>query len=122
MGMQEELTYQDILGHPDFRLLRDMQRGIVDLKCATAIRPSYWTQVAAYSWLWSPEAQIDFLGILRLDKITGDYEYKELSDPTEILYERDVWMSYLSLYRHRQRVAERSRIESEQEAYDASLP
>lgn len=118
LGMQEELQREDLVGHPDFRLTRNGLNGIIDLKCASAIRPSYWTQVAAYGWLWV-ETGVEFLGILRLDKVSGKPEYQEISTPDEIKYETDIWLDYVHLYRHRQRVAERSRIQREEETLDA---
>lgn len=110
-GIQQELVVGDYVGHPDFRLLHmpANRHGICDLKCASQIRPSHWTQVAAYSWLWNPESNVDFLAILRLDKTTGSYEYVELTSPDEIDYEVQIWLNYKALYEHRQRVAERSR-------------
>ena len=86
INLQQELIRDGIVGHPDFRLLRQRKRGIVDLKCATQIRPGYWTQTGGYSWLENDEDNVDFLGILRLDKVTGSYEYVELTDPDEIDY------------------------------------
>ena len=80
-----------------------------DLKCGSQIRPSHWTQVAAYSWLSDPEVNTNILAILRLDKVTGSYEYVELTDPDQIDYEVQVWLNYKVLYEHRARVAERSR-------------
>lgn len=114
-GIQTELIYGEYLGHPDFLLHKAAKRGIVDLKCATQIRPSHWTQVAAYSWLQHQEENADFLAILRLDKVTGNYEYVEIVEPNEIDYEVQIWLNYKQLYEHRQRVAHRSRTMKEDE-------
>lgn len=47
---------------------------IVDVKCSGKINPNYWLQVAMYIWMADkPYAK---MGILRLDKMTSDYEYK----------------------------------------------
>lgn len=108
-GIQQELVQGEYIGHPDFLLKREGWFGVVDLKCASQIRPSHWTQVAAYSWLKDSEHNALSLAILRLDKTTGGYEYVELTDPDQINYEVQVWLNYKVLYEHRQRVAERSR-------------
>lgn len=127
VGVQHELRRDEITGHPDFLLQQNRhreytsslnERGVCDLKCATQIRPNYWTQVAAYSWLQNSTENANFLAILRLDKVTGSYEYAELTDPDEIDYEVQVWLNYKVLYEHRQRVAERSRTMREDVAYD----
>ena len=109
--MQRELQREEIVGHPDFELPYP-----VDLKCATAIRPTYWTQVAAYSWLQNADQLPERLGILRLDKVRHDYEYQELVTEEEIAYERQVWQDYRHLYQHRERVKQRAIQMKEQEA------
>src|SRR3990167_6914698 len=51
-GLQMEVIYQDVLGHPDFvRQLPNGSWGIDDLKCATQIRPSHFAQLGGYAWL-----------------------------------------------------------------------
>lgn len=108
-GMQTERQRGDILGHPDFEVRRVEGWGFLSLKCAGQIRPVYWTQEAAYSWLRNAEVNATYLGILRLDKEGKGYELQELMDPEEIDYEVQVWLNYLTLYRHRERVAHRAR-------------
>ena len=122
-AMQREISQGEIIGHPDFLMEwsdRPGRWGIVDLKCANQIRPGYWTQVAAYAWLKSPELNPDVLGILRLDKERADFEYVELTDPSEIDYEVQIWLDYKQLYFHRQRVAERRRTQKEDEVLHVS--
>ena len=118
--IQYELSYEDLIGHPDFER-EDRGWGIDDLKCASQIRPSHWTQVAGYAWLKQMQFKLGlpaWHGLLRLDKISGQPEYVQLTDPNEIKYEIEVWNHYRALYGHRERVAERTRIQKEQEAYD----
>ena len=56
------------------------------------------------------------LGILRLDKVKHTYEYQELSTSDEIAYEQRVWLHYVELYGHRERVKQRAIQMKEQEA------
>ena len=101
--MQVELEYDGVIGHPDFILERDSGWGIVDLKCASAIRPRHWTQTAKYEHLLMMTKYLNspgFIGILRLDKVTGLYEYKEINDRAYILYEIRVFDAYLTAYHH----------------------
>jgi hypothetical protein len=44
---------------------------LTDLKCAVKISPKYWVQVAMYCHA----LKIDRMAVLRLDKVTGSYEY-----------------------------------------------
>lgn len=51
--------------------------GVIDIKCSTSIRKNYWIQVAIYTkMLLTKGLKYDNMGVLRLDKMTGDYEYK----------------------------------------------
>lgn len=117
-GIQTELIREEYIGHPDIELSYDhdgvRKDGLVSIKCSGQIRPTHFTQEAGYSWLKNPEVNVDFINILRLDKITGSYEYVELTDPDQIDYEVQVWLNYKVLYEHRQRVAERSRTQREE--------
>ena len=116
--IQYELTYEDLMGHPDFER-EEKGWGFDDLKCASQIRPSHWTQVAGYAWLKQMQFKLGppaWLGILRLDKVSGQPEYVQLTEPKEIQYEIEVWNHYRALYGHRERVAERNRILKEEEA------
>lgn len=49
---------------------------LIDVKCSSAIRPSYWLQTEFYS---RNNTAVDAKAILRLDKNLGIYEYKEMS-------------------------------------------
>ena len=64
VGMLEEV---EVSGEPDL-LVDDV---LVDLKCSSRISPVYWIQVNVYAYL----AQRHKVAILRLDKVTGAYEY-----------------------------------------------
>ena len=124
-AIQEELTDGEIVGHPDLTCTRDGGWGTVSIKCATRIRPIYWTQEAAYALLRGiqyPSLGFPrFLGILRLDKQTGQPEYQELTDPTEIRYEMEVWRYYLALYQHREVVKARTIGQQEEEVLGCSI-
>ena len=67
----------EVTGEPDI-FVDDV---LVDIKCAGKISPSYWIQVNMYeylSYMNNPKQQVyDYrkVGILRLDKTTGSYEY-----------------------------------------------
>lgn len=61
---------QDITGEPDL-FVDDV---LVDIKCSTKISPSYWIQVNMYHKL-SDSPFSTKVGILRLDKHSGSYEY-----------------------------------------------
>ena len=69
---------QEVTGEPDIFV----DGVLVDIKCASKISPSYWVQVNMYEYLnfmsKFPDGTIYFprkVGILRLDKTTGSYEY-----------------------------------------------
>ena len=116
-GIQPEYHRKEIVGHPDLEVifLLPLQTGFLSVKCARHIRPMYWTQESAYSWLKDEEHNVDFIGILRLDKERGDYEYATLTDPDQIDYEIQIWLCYKQLYEHRERVKARSLTQREAE-------
>jgi len=67
-----------VTGEPDL-FVDDV---LVDIKCSSKISPSYWVQVNVYKYLqvkqWSdPSAEMvkGKVAILRLDKVTGSFEY-----------------------------------------------
>lgn len=86
-NMQRELILGDLVGHPDF-ILDDE---VIDLKTSKRISKSHWMQTAQYATMWDKmnldawqEANrcgIKRISILRLDKETGDYEYRTLGEP-----------------------------------------
>ena len=123
-AIQEELTDGEIVGHPDLTCARDGGWGTVSIKCTNRIRPVHWTQEAAYAQLRGVQYPIlgvpQFLGILRLDKQTGQPEYQELTDAAAIRYEMDVWRHYVALYQHRERVKERTISQLEEEILGCS--
>ena len=89
VSIQDELKLDDLVGHPDI-ILKDE---ICDIKCSKAIRKSYWMQTAQYAYMKNMTPTIDDgkrfaidktikrISILRLDKATGEYEYKFLEEP-----------------------------------------
>lgn len=121
-GIQMELTDGEIVGHPDLEITQVNRWGIIDIKTSKAIQPKHWTQVAAYLMLkvGFKEVKDCFVGILRLDKVTGFYEYKELTDPEHIFYEIDVFRHYWGAYRHGQQIREVIRQLAEKELFDVA--
>lgn len=71
---------------------RDMRTAdtIIDVKCANRISLSYWLQLSAYYYL-SKLPDITHIAILRLDKLTGDYQYKRIPINPEL------WQLYKAL-------------------------
>ena len=112
----------DITGHPDFVIRRANDTwGIVDLKTSSGIRPTYWTQTAQYSEMWRKMKKTSlprFIGVLRLDKKEGTWEYKEIADETVIRYEVEIFRSMLLLFRHGESVRESLRQQLEKEILD----
>lgn len=119
--MQVELRDGEIVGHPDFIRERDQWWNVTDLKCASGIRPRYWTQISKYADLkmkmagWGIPCSIS---VLRLDKQTGLYEYKEITDPEYIEYEIKVFEAYLTAFHHNVRNREQIRLMLEKELFD----
>lgn len=76
----------EVSGEPDI-YVDDV---LVDIKCATKISPSYWVQVNMYRYLKCDTGSK--VGILRLDKTTGSYEYVVKDyDPRLV----NVWMGLM---------------------------
>lgn len=116
--MQEELVDGDVVGHQDFYIEREDGWGIADLKCATGIRPKYWTQVAKYADMKRKMMSLGFprfIAVLRLDKVSGLYEYKEITDVGFIKYECEVFNAYYVAYMHSKAVREQMRYSAEEE-------
>ena len=85
----------EVTGEPDL-FVDDV---LVDIKCASKISPSYWVQVNMYKYLqvkqWcDPSAEMvkGKVGILRLDKTTGSYEYVVRDYEPHLV---DVWCGLL---------------------------
>jgi hypothetical protein len=67
---------------------------LIDIKCANRISLSYWIQLATYAKLSGKGFKK--LAVLRLDKLTGDYQYKVI-DYTDDLY--NLFLCMLNYYR-----------------------
>lgn len=121
-SMQTELKQGELVGHLDF-LMKDKKNcrwGVVDLKCASSIRPKYWTQTGKYCdmvkhnleplLLLNHEVDMPrFIGVLRLDKTTGLYEYKIIEDEDFIQYENTVFEAYYTAFNHAMNTREQLR-------------
>lgn len=105
-GFQEELTDGEVVGHPDI-ILPDQ---IDDVKTSRAIQPRYWTQTAQYARM----AKKSKIGVLRLDKESGLYEYKVFGQEV-IDYENKVFDAYLLAYKHNTTIREIVRRQLEME-------
>lgn len=61
-----------VAGTPDF-ILED---NIIDIKCSSSVKPVYFAQLGGYAYLQGLlKRKIGGLGVLRLDKQTGMYEF-----------------------------------------------
>lgn len=122
-GFQTELTDGEVVGHPDLFITQPHRIGIIDVKTSKAIQPKYWTQTGKYLALWQQQASLTlpgFIGVLRLDKLTGQPEYVEISNPAILTYEAETFDHYLATYLHGQTIREVMRQLREREALDAS--
>ena len=68
---------------------------ILDIKCASAIRPKYHLQTAAYAMMDGKDAT----GILRLHKQLEDYEYIERND-VEVDDDKETFLYMLRVFRY----------------------
>ena len=109
--MQTEVKQGDVVGHPDFIHVD----GITDLKCSSGIRPKYWTQTAQYGHMKFKVSDFNFIAILRLDKVTGLYEYRKIEDWDYIFYEIGVFNAYLTAFQHASKNREMLRQQLENE-------
>lgn len=93
-NMQRELVLGDLVGHPDF-ILDDE---VIDLKTSKQVSKSHWMQTAQYAKMAfvTPITQCHptKISILRLDKLTGDYEYKTLEEPFISFWQRKFQCRY----------------------------
>lgn len=80
--------YDEKLGIAGTRDLRTYDT-IIDIKCANRISLSYWLQLAAYVKL--SKLPITHIAVLRLDKLTGDNQYKRIP------YDEILWLMFLNL-------------------------
>lgn len=58
---------QKLVGHIDLII----KNRIIDVKCASSIKPNYWLQVCKYARMHA----LNYSGILRLDKNLGTYQF-----------------------------------------------
>lgn len=120
--IQQELRLGDLVGHPDLPYEDEDRWGILDVKCSRSIYPRYFTQTAQYSEmkLMSNPSYINtwprFIGIVRLDKESGNYEYIEITDEKVIQYEVSIFAAYRLAYDHNFKVREIVRQQLEMEA------
>ncbi|CAK0755203.1 hypothetical protein CCP1ISM_50038 [Azospirillaceae bacterium] len=68
---------------------------LVDIKTSASIKPNHWLQIAMYNYL--AEGKYLFLSILRLDKFTGEYEYKTIPYDKRLV---NIYLCLLSYYRY----------------------
>ena len=123
-GIQTEYTLGEIVGHSDLEVTDARGWGIVDIKCSGAIYPKYWVQVCQYAWMKNMGlngfGNPAFVGILRLDKKTGQFDYQEITDWQTMRYEQLVFEAYYTVYRHGEKVRERLRLALEKEVLDVA--
>ena len=119
MEMQTELNNGEIMGHPDFIHIN----GITDLKCSSGIRPRYWTQVSEYFNLRFKNSHVwgnGFIAVLRLDKVSGLYEYRKIEDQSYIDYEISIFNAYHLAFNHNEINREIIRQQLEKEILECS--
>ena len=87
----------EVTGEPDL-FVDDV---LVDIKCSTKISPSYWVQVNMYNYLegcsfgGTNSVTHSKVAILRLDKVSGSYEYVvKAYDPSLV----EVWCGMMRAY------------------------
>lgn len=68
-AIQKEVVSGQLVGHIDLI----MNNRVVDVKCASSIKPNYWLQVAVYRDMY--QEVTEGTAILRLDKNLGTYQY-----------------------------------------------
>src|SRR3990167_1869767 len=103
LSCQIEVSDQQdkVMGHVD--ILTD--NTLIDVKCASSIKPNYWLQVSAYYSMLDQELfnRISQVAILRLDKNLGTYQFMTIRQagysPTDCI---NVFGGLLSAYRYYQ--------------------
>lgn len=120
--IQKELICGEIVGHPDLIIELPDRWGVIDFKSASSIRPKYWTQVCKYLQMEASLSgrELGFVGVLRLDKTTGEPEYIEISDAEYIAYEVRVFDAYYTAYQHNFKNREMIRQQLEREVLNVS--
>lgn len=119
-NMQRELVLGDLVGHPDF-ILDDE---VIDLKTSKQVSKSHWMQTAQYYHMANQQPQgvgcDDIcwarakISILRLDKLTGEYEYKTLEQPFVEFWQRKFQARYEAFCEDKE-FAEMMRVKLEEE-------
>ena len=79
--------------------------GVIDIKCSESIRKNYWIQVAMYTKMLSLSngKLYDKMGVLRLDKLTGEYQYKNIAFNEAYV---SLFIGLLANYRYQQKEEE----------------
>lgn len=121
-NMQMELVLGDLVGHPDF-ILDDE---VIDLKTSKQVSKSHWMQTAQYAHMTMEDrfaallaggidnSAITKISILRLDKLTGEYEYKTLEEPFISFWQRKFQARY-ECFKEEQEFVEMQRKQLEME-------
>ena len=97
ISIQCEAKDGEIVGHPDIELTDQID----DIKTSRAIQPRYLTQTSKYARMMNKHK----IGIIRLDKETANYEYKQFGIDV-IDYENLVFDAYLVAYKHNKIIRE----------------
>lgn len=88
----EVLRNESLMLQGEYDLLLEPST-IIDIKCSSSIKPSYWLQTAMYAFMLGG---CDKIGVLRLDKNLGIYEYQTRDyDPNLV----EVFLGLLNTYR-----------------------
>lgn len=117
-NMQRELILGDLVGHPDF-ILDDE---VIDLKTSKQVSKSHWMQTAQYANMWNETmgfydplvGKIKKISVLRVCKLTGEYEYRTLEEPFVSFWQRK-FQARLECYMEEKEFAEMMRVKLEEE-------
>lgn len=115
-NMQRELVLGDLVGHPDF-ILDDE---IIDLKTSKSVSKSHWMQTSQYGFMYDYSRMNDTadrikkISVLRLDKLTGEYEYRTLEEPFITFWQRKFQCRY-EAFKEDAEFAEMMRVKLEEE-------
>lgn len=107
-NMQRELVLGELVGHPDF-ILDDE---IIDLKTSKSVSKSHWMQTSQYALMAG--GGIKKISVLRVDKLTGEYEYRTLEEPFITFWQRKFQCRY-EAFKEDAEFAEMMRVKLEEE-------
>lgn len=91
----EVTEFHEVFGIAGTRDMRVAGNQLNDIKTSERISHSFWIQLAIYAKMCPHE--IEKLGVVRLDKFTGEYEYKVIQYDERLV---NLFLGLLSYYRY----------------------